>query len=81
MSPNDPAPGTVPLERWAELVAEHAAQRAIEKHIDLCPLPRKVAENEVRIRKLELSRATLLGMMIGSGVIGGSVAKLLAGLI
>ena len=52
----------VPLEKWAEDLID----RALEKHAHNCPLA-------PRVRRLEMRLWTLIGFMVGSGLLGGAV--------
>ena len=49
-----------PLPDWVERIIDSA----LTKHLQTCPVPE-------RVRKLEVRLATLVGYMIGSGVVGG----------
>ena len=52
---------TEPLPDWVERVID----RALYKHQSLCPVV-------VKVNRLELRFAALVGYMVGSGVIGGA---------
>ncbi len=63
---------TEPLDEWVERVID----RALDKHIASCPLSH-------RVRAVEMRMSSLIGYMVGSGVVSGAgvmgVMKLLGG--
>ena len=56
---------SIEIEPWVEAVID----RALARHVNDCPL-------HERVRKIELSWAKVLGMVIGGGAVGGFVAKI-----
>lgn len=61
------------------LVAEAAARQVIIEHIKLCPFAGSRVEE--RLRTLESRFALMIGLMLGSGFIGGATAATLAKLV
>jgi hypothetical protein len=61
------------------LVAAQEAERMILQHLKLCPFAN--LNIEARLRKIELRFATLIGFMLGSGMLGGISGALLSKLI
>lgn len=57
---------TEPLADWVERVID----RALEKHINTCPL-------HARVHRLELRFASFIAFMIGTGVVGGLAGGML----
>ncbi|MBN2559911.1 MAG: hypothetical protein JXQ75_03150 [Phycisphaerae bacterium] len=57
---------TEPLPEWVERVID----RALYKHQSLCPVI-------VKVNKLELRFAALVGYMLGSGLVGGAAGAAL----
>lgn len=49
--------------------------------MDLAETNRKVAENCEAIRLLQMNWAKLVGLMVGAGVLGGTLSNVLAGMI
>ena len=68
----------------ARETAHEVAKTIIREHVDTCPLgtfPEKVKDLQRRVGVIELSKAKLIGFMVGSGAIsGGTVGVLLRGL-
>jgi hypothetical protein len=58
------------LPDYLELIAQRAAQIAIENHAKTCP----IKELEPRVRKMEVRFSTLIGIIVGAGGIGGGVS-------
>jgi hypothetical protein len=61
------------------LIAANEAERMILQHLKLCPFANLAIEE--RLRKIELRFATLLGFMLGSGMLGGISGALFSKLI
>lgn len=61
------------------LIARDEANKVILEHLALCPFAR--ADVEERLRKVETRLATLIGLMVGSGVLGGATTFALSKLI
>jgi hypothetical protein len=76
---------TIPLTDFVKGIAREAAFAAakeiIEEHRKTCPAATAVGSLEVRLRGLEVRFSTLIGLMIGSGALGGGVSMGLAKLI
>ena len=70
MTPEEHAHITVPLDNWVVEIVD----LAVEKHLNRCPVRERVA-------RLELKFATLVGCMIGSGLLGGVAGSVLSGLL
>jgi len=65
---------TVPLSDFVKEVAREAAREVLREHVAQCP----IKEVQAKVESLQVRFAALVGLMIGSGVLGGSVA---AGLV
>ena len=63
----EPPEINVPLDEWVEKIIDHA----LAKHEKRCPLAG-------RVRSLEIRFATLVGYMIGSGLVGGAAGAVVA---
>jgi len=63
----------LPLDEFVKQIAREAARTVIQEHIESCPARRVRA----RVRRLEIRVALLLGLMVGSGVTGAGIIKLL----
>lgn len=61
---------TEPLADWVERVID----RALEKHINTCPL-------HARVHRLEIRFSSFVAFMIGTGVVGGVAGSLLTSLL
>lgn len=61
-----------------ELIARKTAEHALREHLTLCPFASLAIEQ--RLRAVETRFAALLGAVVGSGVLGGSVGALLSAL-
>jgi hypothetical protein len=60
-------------------MARDEAQQIILTHLKLCPFAgERISE---RLRAIETKFATLIGLMIGSGLLGGTVAAALTKLM
>lgn len=57
------------------LIARDEANQAIVKHLALCPLATEQISG--RIRYLETRLSLLIGLMAGSGILGGATGALL----
>ena len=62
-------------QNTVRLIAEAAARQVIIEHITLCPLAKEAISE--RLRKLEMRFSTLVGFMLGSGLLGGTTGALL----
>jgi len=58
---------TVPLTDWVREIV----RQAVAEHITMCPMGE-------RVQKLEMRASTLIGFMVGSGVISGGAVGLIA---
>jgi hypothetical protein len=67
---------TLPPTSTTRLLARDEADKAIMRHLHLCPF--SVDTVNVRVRKLETSFARLIGFMIGSGLLGGVAGSIVA---
>ncbi|HUU36145.1 MAG TPA: hypothetical protein VMW48_18905 [Vicinamibacterales bacterium] len=65
MSPEDSMHVVVPLDEWAKELVSHA----LAEHLENCPV-------RERVRRLELRFIALVGLMLGSGALGGLVGGL-----
>ena len=63
----------VPLNNFVREIATQAAWTVIEKHITTCP----IARVEERVRLLEGRFNLVLGAIVGSGALGGTVGALI----
>ena len=61
------------IREMAEVAGEAAARRVIREHVKACP----IATVEARVRVLEGRFALLLGAIIGSGALGGSIGAVI----
>ncbi len=61
------------------LIAEAAARQVVIEHIGLCPFAGSHIEE--RVRTLETSFARLVGLLIGSGVLGGAAGAVVSRLM
>jgi hypothetical protein len=70
---------TLPPVLSIRLIAEQEAQRVIMQHLALCPF----AKDDVskRLRNIETRFATLVGIMVGSGLLGGVSGALMTKLL
>ena len=62
-----------------KMIAAEEARKVILQHLDLCPFAGLKIES--RVRNLETRFATLIGVMLGSGLIGGATAAAITRLI
>ncbi len=60
---------TLPPVNQTILLARQEAERAILQHLALCPFAN--LQIEQRLRTLENRFSLLIGLMIGSGILGG----------
>jgi len=63
----------VPLNNFVREIATQAAWTVIEKHVLTCP----IAKVEERVRLLEARFNLVLGAIVGSGALGGTVGALI----
>jgi len=61
----------LPSVMQVDLLAGTAARKAILEHLELCPF--KILQIEQRVRLLENKFSLLIGYMIGTGIIGGTI--------
>lgn len=73
MSPSEDSPIEVPLEKWAEQLAERAAWTVINRHVAECP----IRGLEKRVGVLEGRFNLVLGAIVGSGALGGTVGAVI----
>jgi hypothetical protein len=75
----------VPLTDFVKGIAREAAfvaaREVIEEHKKTCPASINMSDVLVRLRGLEIRFSTLVGLMIGSGILGGGISVGLAKLI
>lgn len=68
----------VPLEQWVVDIVDRtaviAAQRVIDNHARECAAREAVPKLYDRIGRLEVKLGTMIGLMLGSGAVGGSLA-------
>lgn len=67
----------VPLDEYARQIAREAAREVIKEHVTQCTARQHIEDVEKRIGKLEVRFGTLIGLMVGSGGIGGAASGLL----
>ena len=80
MTPDDAPPFEIPDPYVTlRLVAKDEINKALIQHLALCPFSKDQVPN--RLRQMELKFATLVGFMVGSGIIGGTVGALLGKLL
>jgi hypothetical protein len=70
-------PVTIPLSQFVRSIAKEAALVVLEEHRSNCP----IKDVEAKVDRLEVRFGTLVGMMIGSGTLGGAVVAGLARLM
>ncbi len=76
----EPTTGTILTPVYQiRAVAREEAEKAIATHLALCPFA-TTGVNE-RLRTVELRFATLVGLLMGSGVLGGIAGAGLSALI
>jgi hypothetical protein len=61
------------------LIAEAAARRVVIEHIGLCPFAG--AQVESRLRNLESRFSLIIGLMLGSGMLGGVSGAIISKLL
>lgn len=61
------------------LIAEAAARQVVIEHLGLCPFTKDDVNK--RLRSMEIRFGTLLGFMVGSGILGGVSGALLTKLL
>ena len=67
------------MEQLAQRIAALAADKAIEKHANQCPIKEvreRVKSLSDQVQNVRLNFAKMLGMLVGSGAIGGAFIKL-----
>ena len=57
----------VPITDFVREVAREAAHAVITEHLATCPIVKTVE----RVQKLEVRVGTMIGFMVGSGLLGG----------
>jgi hypothetical protein len=79
MSNEDLQNVTVPLPDFVSEIAREAARTILREHVETCP----IGETVVRVTKIESRLSLLVGIMLGSGalggVVGGTIARFFAG--
>lgn len=70
---------TLPPAETIRLLARKEAEQVIMQHLSLCPFSQDGIQR--RLREIETRFGTLVGFMIGSGLIGGATGALLGKLI
>jgi hypothetical protein len=73
----DEHPVQVPLADYVKQAATTAARVVIAEHVKTCPreyLSDKVNAIDERVKRIEIRFATLIGLMVGSGMCGGAVS-------
>jgi len=60
---------TLPPLETTRFIARNEAEKVILQHLNLCPFA--ALKIEERLRVIETRFATLVGIMIGSGLLGG----------
>ena len=68
-----------PSQTTATMLARAEAERAIREHLTLCPFAGLKIEE--RLRGLENRFSLLMGLMLGSGLIGGTAGAVIGKLI
>jgi len=63
----------IPISDFVKQVARESALTVIDEHVKSCPIAVAFPQVETRVRKLEVRFGTLIGLMCGSGVLGGGV--------
>ena len=61
------------IRETAEVAGDAAARRVIREHVKTCP----IGKIEDRVRVLEGRFAVLVGAIIGSGALGGTVGAII----
>lgn len=69
----------IPPIHLTRLIAREEANRVILQHLSLCPF--STDEVSRRLRAIETRFATLIGIMIGSGILGGMSGALFTRLL
>lgn len=69
----------LPYEQQLRLVIRDEVLKLIETHELRCPFT--ADEYPKRLRRLESNWATLVGLLIGSGVLGGAIGAQLSALL
>ena len=71
----------VPMTDYMLLLAEKIAAGLLVEHVKNCPLTVPLRSLEEKVDRLRMSFAKLVGLMLGSGTLGGGVVAGLAALI
>ena len=66
-------------EERIRLIAREVAEDKVIQHLSLCPFSKGNIES--RLRLIEISFARLVGFMLGSGIIGGTIGATLGQII
>ena len=69
----------VPLDDFIREIAQSAARQVIAEHIVTCPLV--ISHVFDRMTTLENRFSLLLGLIVGSGILGGTAGAMLAKLL
>jgi hypothetical protein len=70
---------TLPPADHMAFIARQEADRAIMRHLRLCPFSN--LQIEYRLRAIENRLSLLIGLMLGSGLIGGATATVIGKLV
>jgi len=81
VTPDDHESLKVPLDDYTRAVAKEAAHEAVMEHVRLCSAPARLDLLEIRVRRIEIGYAAVIGTMLGSGLVGGLVGGLLSNLL
>lgn len=78
---HDDAEESIPNGSYPDfrLMVRQEIEAALDRHYQRCPMQTSAIEN--RVRTMETRFAAIVGGMIGSGAIGGTVAAALAKLL
>ena len=71
----------VPIGAFVHDIAREAALTVIDSHVQTCIMRERVRQNEERICVLEKRFNILIGAVIGSDALGGTVAGVIAKLM
>jgi len=63
----------VPLDQFVREIAREAARTILREHVSTC----LIGETVVRVTKIESRLSLLVGIMLGSGALGGAAGALL----
>lgn len=63
----------ITLDEYTRSIVNEVVTQILEKHANTCP----VNKNLERIDKLERYKVFMVGIMVGAGVLGGTIGNLL----